>query len=196
MLPRSWTSHRLCSARPEQCFTTSATYMRQTYLSINNLCFRWKRARNKLCFRLAGLFFRLSMQIYQQSLLGALRTPLGLRPLPGTPRCGARTSKCLRPALRAGVSRVLRRLGALALTLLDHLADKAVPGFVPCVWDYSFWFGFALRCVALLCGVYVRLHLVFFPAGGLFLPSLSVNLSINLLWQRGKLLLVNIHLVL
>jgi hypothetical protein len=44
------------------------------------------------------------------------------------------------------------------------------------VWVWGFWFGFALRRVALLCGVFVRLHLALFPAGGPFLPSLSVNL--------------------
>jgi hypothetical protein len=44
------------------------------------------------------------------------------------------------------------------------------------VWVWGFWFGFALRCVALLCGVFVRLHLALFSAGGPFLPSLYVNL--------------------
>jgi hypothetical protein len=39
----------------------------------------------------------------------------------------------------------------------------------------GFWFGFALRRVALLCDVCVRLHLVLFPAGGPCLPSLSVT---------------------
>jgi hypothetical protein len=43
----------------------------------------------------------------------------------------------------------------------------------------GFWFGFALRCAALLCGVFVRLHLALFPAGGPFLSSLSVNLCTN-----------------
>jgi hypothetical protein len=36
------------------------------------------------------------------------------------------------------------------------------------------WFGFALRCAALFRGVFVRLHLALFPAGGPFLSSLSV----------------------
>jgi hypothetical protein len=40
---------------------------------------------------------------------------------------------------------------------------------------WGFWFGFALRRVALLCGVFVQLHLALFPAGGPFLPSLFVN---------------------
>jgi hypothetical protein len=45
----------------------------------------------------------------------------------------------------------------------------------PRVWVWGVWFSFALRCVALLRGVFVRLHLALFPAGGLFLPSLYVN---------------------
>jgi hypothetical protein len=44
------------------------------------------------------------------------------------------------------------------------------------VWVWGLWFGFALRRVALLCGVFVQLHLALFPAGGPFLPSLSVNI--------------------
>jgi hypothetical protein len=43
------------------------------------------------------------------------------------------------------------------------------------VWVWGFWFGFALRRVALLCGVFVQLHLALFPAGGPFLPSLYVK---------------------
>jgi hypothetical protein len=46
------------------------------------------------------------------------------------------------------------------------------------VWVWGVWFGFALRCVALLCGVFVRLHLALFPAGGPFLPSLCVEVQI------------------
>jgi hypothetical protein len=46
----------------------------------------------------------------------------------------------------------------------------------PCVWVWGFWLGFALRCVALLCDVFVRLHLALFSAGGPFLPSLYANL--------------------
>jgi hypothetical protein len=46
----------------------------------------------------------------------------------------------------------------------------------PRVWVWGFWFGFALHRVALLCGVFVRLHLALFSAGGPFLPSLSVNI--------------------
>jgi hypothetical protein len=36
-----------------------------------------------------------------------------------------------------------------------------------------------LRRVALLCGVFVHLHLALFPAGGPFLPSLSVNIILQ-----------------
>jgi hypothetical protein len=40
-----------------------------------------------------------------------------------------------------------------------------------------------LRRVALLCGVFVRLHLALFPAGGPFLPSLYVNLY---MWGKSS----------
>jgi hypothetical protein len=63
------------------------------------------------------------------------------------------------------------RLGAPALTLLGDLAC-----LLPRVWVWGFWFGFALRRVALLCGVFVQLHLALFPAGGPFLSSLYVTL--------------------
>jgi hypothetical protein len=43
-------------------------------------------------------------------------------------------------------------------------------------WVVGVWFGFTLRCVALLCGVFVRLHLALSLAGGPFLPSLYVTL--------------------
>jgi hypothetical protein len=48
--------------------------------------------------------------------------------------------------------------------------------FAPRMWVWGFSFGFALRCVALLCAVCVRLHLVLFPAGGPFLPSFSIKM--------------------
>jgi hypothetical protein len=82
-----------------------------------------------LAFRLAGLFFRLSMYIYL----------------------------CVR--------RLIQTTTPVCL--------------LPRVWVWGFWFGFALRRVALLCGVFVRLHLALFPAGGPFLPSLSVNRNNN-----------------
>jgi hypothetical protein len=40
--------------------------------------------------------------------------------------------------------------------------------FEPRVWVLRFGFGFAFRCVALFCAVYVRLHLVCFRLAGLF----------------------------
>jgi hypothetical protein len=46
----------------------------------------------------------------------------------------------------------------------------------PRVWVWGAWSDFALRCRALLCGVFARLHLALFLAGGPYLPSLSVNL--------------------
>jgi hypothetical protein len=59
---------------------------------------------------------------------------------------------------------------------LDRPSAEVVEAcLAPRVWVWGFWFGFALRCMALLCGVFVRLHLALFPAGGPFLPSLSVN---------------------
>jgi hypothetical protein len=48
--------------------------------------------------------------------------------------------------------------------------------FAPRMWVFLFLFDLCLRCMALLCGVLVQLHLALFPAGGPFLPSLSVNL--------------------
>jgi hypothetical protein len=52
----------------------------------------------------------------------------------------------------------------------------------PCVWVWGVWFAFALRCIALLCGVFVRLHLALFPAGQPFLPSLCP--SVNMFTER------------
>jgi hypothetical protein len=45
----------------------------------------------------------------------------------------------------------------------------------PCVRVLDFWFGFALHCIALTCAVCVQFHLVLFPDGGRFLPSLFVR---------------------
>jgi hypothetical protein len=94
------------------------------------------------------------------------------------------------------------RLGAPALSLLRSLAicntvhpapraagrtpirSFAQPStevvsacFAPRVWILGVWFCFALRCVALLCAVYVRMRLVLFLAGRPFLLSLSVNID-------------------
>jgi hypothetical protein len=56
-------------------------------------------------------------------------------------------------------------------------ADLVSACLAPRMWVWGVWFGFTLRCVALLCGVFVQSHLALFPAGGPFLPSLSVNIS-------------------
>jgi hypothetical protein len=64
--------------------------------------------------------------------------------------------------------------GRRATTLRRKLRRIAV-SLAPCE-GLGFWFGFALRRVALLCGVFVQLHLALFPAGKPFLPSLSVNI--------------------
>jgi hypothetical protein len=51
--------------------------------------------------------------------------------------------------------------------------------FASRVWFWGFTFGFALRRIALLCGVFVRLHLTLVPAGGPFLPSLYVQVYVQ-----------------
>jgi hypothetical protein len=60
--------------------------------------------------------------------------------------------------------------------LAQPSAEVVSACLLPRVWVWGFWFGLALRRVALLCGVFVQLHLALFPAGGPFLPSLCVNL--------------------
>jgi hypothetical protein len=45
----------------------------------------------------------------------------------------------------------------------------------PRAWVWGVRSDFALRCVALPCGVFVRLHLALLPGGGPFLPSLYVK---------------------
>jgi hypothetical protein len=46
---------------------------------------------------------------------------------------------------------------------------------MPCAWVLGFQCYFALRCIALLCVVCVRLHLVLLWACEALLPSLSVT---------------------
>jgi hypothetical protein len=82
----------------------------------------------------------------------------------------------LRPALRADVGRVLRAPWGRGPDAARGLGRGLVQAcLAPRVWVWGVWFGFASRCVALLCGVFVRLHLALFPAGGPFLLSLSVT---------------------
>jgi hypothetical protein len=56
-------------------------------------------------------------------------------------------------------------------------AEVAQACFALRVWVWGVWFSFALRCVALLCGVFVRFLLALILAGRPFLLSLSVNLQ-------------------
>jgi hypothetical protein len=69
--------------------------------------------------------------------------------------------------------------GTRTMKIDTHLPSPLLRWFRPVLRPVSgFWFflfGFALRCVALLCAVYVQLRLVLFSAGGPFLPSISVN---------------------
>jgi hypothetical protein len=68
------------------------------------------------------------------------------------------------------------------MTLVDvaiFQSATVLPGPLLRVW--RFCFGFALCCVALPCEVRLRLRPVWSPAGGRFLPPLSVyTLSLNL----------------
>jgi hypothetical protein len=85
--------------------------------------------------------------------------------------CRGNASLCL-----SGAYVATRATGRAPMRGLARPSAEVVEAFLsPCVWVWGFWFGFALRCVALLCGVLVRLHLASFSAGGPFLPSLYVN---------------------
>jgi hypothetical protein len=86
--------------------------------------------------------------------------------------CRGNASLC-----RSGAYVATRAAGRTPMRGLARPLTEVVQAcFAPNMWVWGFWFGFALRCVALLCGVCVRLHLVLFPAGGPFLSSLFVNL--------------------
>jgi hypothetical protein len=78
-----------------------------------------------------------------------------------------------------GRARASRRVLLARPRLARPSAEVVQACLAPRVWVWGVWFGFALRCVALLCVVFVRLHLALFPAGGPFLPSLYVNLYIT-----------------
>jgi hypothetical protein len=86
-------------------------------------------------------------------------------------RCRGNASLC-----RSGAYVATRAAGRTPMRGLARPSAGVVSAcLAPCVWVWGAWFGFALRCVALLCGVFVRLHLALFPAGGPFLPSLYVQ---------------------
>jgi hypothetical protein len=85
--------------------------------------------------------------------------------------CRGNASLC-----RSGAYVATRAAGGAPMRGLARPSAEVVKAcLAPRAWVWGFWFGFALRRVALLCGVFVRLHLALFPAGGPFLPSLSVN---------------------
>jgi hypothetical protein len=87
--------------------------------------------------------------------------------------CRGNASLC-----RSGAYVATRAAGRTPIRgLARRSADVLSACLAPRVWVWAVWFGLALRCVALLCGVFVQLHLALFPAGGPFLPSLSVNVS-------------------
>jgi hypothetical protein len=86
--------------------------------------------------------------------------------------CRGNASLC-----RSGAYVATRAAGRAPIRgLAQPSAEVVWACLLPRVWVWGFWFGFAWRRVALLCGVFVQLHLALFPAGGPFLPSLSVNL--------------------
>jgi hypothetical protein len=78
---------------------------------------------------------------------------------------------------RSGPDTAARASARTQMRGLALLSAKVVWAcFALRVWVLGFWFGFTLNCVALLCAVYVRVHLVLFPAGGPFLLSLWVKI--------------------
>jgi hypothetical protein len=79
---------------------------------------------------------------------------------------------------------------ANAISLVDvaQLTKQMPTRMLQTIQMYNSWhflFGFALRCVALLCGLCVQLHLVLSPAGGPFLASLSVKIYNS--WHDGRM---------
>jgi hypothetical protein len=111
-----------------------------------------------------------TITVDQEDKATALAAELGVsgtfRIVPMTPEVFGE----LRGAQPGGPMADKRRYQQVVGSLL-HLAQCTRPDIA--LW--GFLFGFALRRVALLCGVFVQLHLALFPAGGPFLPPLSVN---------------------
>jgi hypothetical protein len=78
---------------------------------------------------------------------------------------------------RSGAYIATRAAGRTPMrTLARPLAEVFEACLAPRVWVWGVWIGFAWRCITLMYGVLVHLHLALFPAGGPFLPSLFVNL--------------------
>jgi hypothetical protein len=106
-------------------------------------------------------------------------TPITLSPAPASPCSGRRATTLTRQVGAVSLLGLVftpRAAGRAPMRGLAQPSAEVVSAcLLPRVWVWGFWFGFALRRVALLCGVFVHLHLALFPAGGPFLPSLSVN---------------------
>jgi hypothetical protein len=78
--------------------------------------------------------------------------------------CRGNASLC-----RSGAYAATRAAGRTPMRGLARPSVDLVPAcLAPRVWVWGVWFGFALRCVALLCVVFVQLHLALLPASGLF----------------------------
>jgi hypothetical protein len=104
-------------------------------------------------------------------------TELRNRAAPSKPRrialCRGNASLC-----RSGAYVATRAAGRNPMRGLARPSAEVVKACLAHhVGIWGFWFGFALRCVALLGGVFVQLHLALFPAGEPFLPSLSLTHS-------------------
>jgi hypothetical protein len=100
------------------------------------------------------MFFRIHIYIHTEALR-ELSVAL----------CRGNASLC-----RSGACVETRAAGRAPMRGLAQPSAEVVQAcLLPCVWVWGFWFGFALRRVALLCGVFVRLRLVFFfRLAGLF----------------------------
>jgi hypothetical protein len=112
----------------------------------------------------------LADQAVQAGRPGLSRAPFILRALQelSVALCRGNASLC-----RSGAYVAARAAGRTPMRgLARPLAEVVYTCFAPCLWVWGVKFGFALRCVALLCGVFARLHLALFPAGGPCLPSL------------------------
>jgi hypothetical protein len=71
------------------------------------------------------------------------------------------------PVCRSGAYVATRAAGRTPMSGLARPSTTVVRAcFEPCMWVWVFLFGFALRCVALLCAVCVRLHLACFRLAG------------------------------
>jgi hypothetical protein len=116
--------------------------------------------------------------LYQDALIsGALQelsTPLcrgNAYPCWSGAHVTTQAALCSHTGLKTGLNHVCR--GPVKTT---PSAEAVVACFEPVCGFSCFWFGFAEHCVALLSAVCVGFPVVLFPAGGPFLPSLSVKI--------------------